>query len=82
LSDKRWTPYPAPLRGAIRNLFITILSMTISSDYLNDVLFNDARHMVEELQFLTNDYLQDLLPRSSKEDAEFNYEDQGPSYYE
>ena len=56
--------------------------MTISSDYLNDVLFNDARHMVEELQFLTHDYLQDVLPRSSKEDAEFNYEDQGPSYYE
>ena len=56
--------------------------MTIPSDYLNDVLFHDARQMVEELQFLTHDYLEDILPHNSKEDMDFCLEDQGPSYYE
>ena len=57
--------------------------MTISSDYLNDVLFNDARQMVEELQFCHYDYQEDLWPHPvSTEDAEFCIEDQGPSYYE
>ena len=57
--------------------------MTISSDYLNDVLFNDARHMVEELQFLHYDYQEDLWPHPvSTEDAEFSEDDQDTTYYE
>ena len=56
--------------------------MTISSDYLNDVLFNDARHMVEELHFLTYDHYDHLLTQNSKEDLEFCYEDQDTTYYE
>ncbi len=30
------------------------------SDYLNDVLFNDARHMLQDIQFLHHDSMSDL----------------------
>ena len=61
---------------------MSIKSMTTSVDYLNTVLFEDARQMVEELQFLTHDYMADVLPRSSTEDREFCSDDQDGTYYE